>query len=162
MAEHKPTAEQIIEKLDLEPHPEGGFFRRSFCDEQKGADGRPVSTAIYYLLKVGESSQFHKIDVSEGWHFYAGDPIEITELGESGPTATRLGRDVLAGDKLQKFVPPNTWFAARLIGDGSWALVGCTVAPGFLMENFVLGERGELIRMFPKCRDVIEAMTQED
>ncbi|WEK50627.1 MAG: cupin domain-containing protein [Candidatus Kaistia colombiensis] len=130
------SAEDIIAKLDLAPHPEGGFYRRTF-EDSVAHDGRPASTAIYYLLASGMKSHWHRIDAIEVWHYYAGAPIELALSEDGGVTETfRLGPDVLAGEQPQVVVPTGWWQAARSLGD--WTLVGCTVAPGFRFEGFEL------------------------
>ncbi|MEM1397283.1 MAG: cupin domain-containing protein [Pseudomonadota bacterium] len=129
-------ADRIIEKLNLQPHPEGGWFRETFRDPQP-QDGRGISTAIYYLLKAGERSHWHRIDAAEIWHFYAGGPLAIT-ISANGHDAHayRLGANVLSGDSPQVVVPANAWQTAEALGH--WTLVGCTVAPAFDFETFEL------------------------
>lgn len=125
-------AQQIIDQLGLEPHPEGGWFREQFRDASTDAEGRARSTAIYYLLSSGEESARHRIDAVEVWHHYAGGPLELTIDGSTH----RLGDDILAGQVPQVVVPTGAWQSARPLGD--WTLVGCTVAPGFRFEGFEL------------------------
>jgi uncharacterized protein len=125
-----PTAADIIAKLELRPHPEGGHYRETFRDTGTDADGRARSTAIYYLLSRGERSHWHRIDVVEVWHYYAGNALTLRIAHDGGVQHTvRLGPDVAAGDRPQAIVPANAWQAAETSGD--WTLVGCTVAPGF-------------------------------
>lgn len=127
-------AETIITTLGLEPHPEGGHYREVFKDPA-GTGGRAHSTAIYYLLRAGEESRAHKIDVTEIWHFYRGSPLELI-IQEPDGTAQRhvLGPAVERGERPQIVVPAFAWQAARPLGDHT--LVGCTVAPGFTFETF--------------------------
>jgi len=129
-------ADRIIAALALSPHPEGGHYRQTFKDGM-GPGGRAHSTAIYYLLRRGEVSALHRIDAAEVWHFYGGAPLELTIL-EEGKKASRfvLGPDVVNGERPQIVVPAGAWQGARPLGD--YALVGCTVAPGFLFETFEL------------------------
>jgi len=130
------TAEEIIRLLELEPHPEGGFYRRTF-EDSVAADGRPASTAIYYLLARGMSSHWHRIDAVEAWHYYAGAPIALSLSADGVASEThRLGPDLGAGERPQVVVPTGWWQAAVSLGD--WTLVGCTVAPGFRFEGFEL------------------------
>jgi predicted cupin superfamily sugar epimerase len=125
-----PSAADIITGLELRPHPEGGHYRETFRDTSAGADGRARSTAIYYLLSRGERSHWHRIDVVEVWHYYAGNALTLRIAHDGGVQHTvRLGPDVAAGDRPQAIVPANAWQAAETTGD--WTLVGCTVAPGF-------------------------------
>jgi hypothetical protein len=135
-----PTAAEIIERLQLQPHPEGGWYRQSFEDAAAG-DGRAYSTAIYFLLEAGKPSAWHRIDAAEVWHWYAGAPL-ILGIAEAGGAArqVRLGPDVLAGEEPQGVVPRFAWQSARSTGD--WSLVGCTVAPGFEFSQFELAPGG--------------------
>lgn len=135
---NRPTARQIIEALELAPHPEGGWYRQTFADEQ--GSHRAYSTAIYYLLEQGQRSHWHRVDAAEGWHFYAGSPLEL-EISADGKKVRshRLGPDVLAGERPQVIVPANAWQSAQSLGE--WTLVGCTVAPGFEFSNFELAGR---------------------
>lgn len=123
------TAEDIIERLELQPHPEGGHFREMFRDPLEH-DGRSVATAIYYLLREGEVSRWHRVDAGEIWHFYAGSALAL-KIGEwNGPHETRvLGIDLAAGERPQIVIPAGQWQSAASLG--AWTLVGCTVAPGF-------------------------------
>jgi hypothetical protein len=128
--------ESLIATLGLAPHPEGGWYRRTW--EAPAPDGeRPAASAIYYLLLEGEVSAAHRIDATELWHFYAGDPLE---LGREWPDGTRdlsvLGPDVGAGQRPQLVVEPGVWQWARPLG--RYALVGATVSPAFTFEGFEL------------------------
>ena len=133
------TAQEIIDRLRLLPHPEGGHYRETWVAE---GDGRPAGTAIYFLLQGGEHNHWHKVDAAEIWHFYAGAPLILTVAAtEAGPaTEHRLGPDLTAGERPQVIIPPNHWQRARCTGD--YTLVGCTVSPGFQFENFVLAPPG--------------------
>jgi uncharacterized protein len=127
-------ADAIIRALGLTGHPEGGHYREMFRDEG-GVAGRAHSTAIYYLLRAGEESRAHRVDAAEVWHFYRGDPLELTIQQAGGPAqALILGPLVEAGQRPQIVVPPGAWQAARPLG--GYTLVGCTVAPGFVFETF--------------------------
>ena len=134
-----PTSAEIIERLELRPHPEGGHFRETFRDARVDANGRSLSTAIYFLLARGERSHWHRIDVAEVWHYYAGDALtlQIANDGCRGHTV-RLGPDIAAGERPQAIVPASAWQAAESTGD--WTLVGCTVAPGFEFAKFELAK----------------------
>ena len=135
----RPTAAEIIARLQLTPHPEGGHFRETFRDSRCDADGRSASTAIYFLLARGERSHWHRVDAAEVWHYYAGDTLTLQIADESGARTVRLGPDVAAGDVPQVVVPAHAWQAAESNGD--WTLVGCTVAPGFEFAHFELAPR---------------------
>ncbi len=130
------TAAEVISLLDLKPHPEGGYFRETFRDTRRVADGRAASTAIYFLLVDGRPSHWHRVDAVEIWHHYAG---AATRLAVSdGPTVDefRLGCDLLAAEQPQVVVPAGAWQSAQTLGE--WSLVGCTVAPGFEFAHFEL------------------------
>ncbi len=134
------TAAEVIARLDLAPHPEGGHFRETFRDSRCDAQGRAASTAIYFLLARGERSHWHRIDAVETWHFYAGDPLTLQIADASGLRAVRLGPDLAAGEIPQAVVPARAWQAAESLGE--WTLVGCTVAPGFVFAAFELAPPG--------------------
>jgi predicted cupin superfamily sugar epimerase len=136
----KPSAAEIIARLDLKPHPEGGHYRETFRDTRVDADGRALSTAIYFLLARDERSHWHRIDAVEVWHYYAGDPLTLQISDHKNMRAIRLGPDLVAGDVPQAVVPANAWQAAESAGD--WTLVGCTVAPGFDFAKFELAAKG--------------------
>jgi uncharacterized protein len=131
-------ADEIIATLNLQPHPEGGWFRETFRDASGGARG--ASTAIYYLLKAGERSHWHRIDAAEVWHWYAGEPLEL-RIAEGGRRETFvLGQDLAGGQRPQAVVPPQAWQAARSLG--AFTLVGCTVAPAFDFAQFEMAPPG--------------------
>jgi predicted cupin superfamily sugar epimerase len=129
------SADEVIARLGLEPHPEGGHYRETFRDT--AADGgRGAVTVISYLLRAGERSAWHRIDAVEIWHFYAGAPLELLVAGESGRRAVILGADFAAGMAAHGVVPAFAWQSARSLG--AWTLVGCTVAPAFEFQGFEL------------------------
>ncbi|NMN57964.1 hypothetical protein FHT36_001861 [Xanthobacter sp. SG618] len=133
------TAEAVIALLDLQPHPEGGFFRETF--REKAADGgRGASTAIYFLLRAGERSHWHKVDASEIWHWHAGAPLKLRIADAGGKRDVMLGPDLAAGERPQGVVPPFAWQAAESLG--AWTLVSCTVAPAFDFSGFELAPPG--------------------
>ena len=132
-------AAEIIARLDLKPHPEGGHYRETFRDENVGPAGRSHSTAIYFLLARGERSHWHRIDAVETWHYYAGASLTLQIAGNNGPRSVKLGADLTAGEEPQAIVPPHAWQAAESNGD--WTLVGCTVAPGFEFATFELAPK---------------------
>ena len=134
------TAAEVKALLDLRPHPEGGWYRETFRDPFE-VDGRAASTAIYFLLDVGELSEWHRVDAVETWHWYAGAPLVIT-LSPNGHDATsiHLGPDLAGGQRPQVVVPAHHWQTATSLG--AWTLVGCTVAPGFRFEGFELAPPG--------------------
>jgi predicted cupin superfamily sugar epimerase len=130
----------IIARLDLKPHPEGGHFRETFRDPRIDPDGRSVSTAIYFLLARGERSHWHRIDAVEVWHYYAGSALTLEIADGDSRRSIRLGPDLGAGDVPQAIVPAQAWQAAESCDD--WTLVGCTVAPGFDFAKFELAPKG--------------------
>ncbi|MBP0614693.1 cupin domain-containing protein [Jiella mangrovi] len=135
------AALRIVRNLDLRPHPEGGWYRENFRDEAADSSGRARSTAIYYLLEAGETSEWHRVkDAAEAWHWYAGAPLVIT-ISENGHDASahRLGPNIEAGEKPQFVVPAGCWQTATSLGE--YTLVGCTVAPGFDFENFEMAPK---------------------
>jgi predicted cupin superfamily sugar epimerase len=136
----RPTAADIIARLGLQPHPEGGHYRETFRDVRCDADGRAFSTAIYFLLARGERSHWHRIDAVEAWHHYAGSALTLRIADEAGQRRVRLGPDLAAGEQPQAIVPPHAWQAAETTGD--WTLVGCTVAPGFDFAKFEMAPQG--------------------
>ena len=134
------TAQTVIELLGLRPHPEGGHYVETFRDRVI-VDGRPASSAIYFLLEAGQRSRWHRVDASEVWHWHAGAPIALGIAPPDGSsTVVRLGPDLLAGERPQAIVPPNYWQQAESLG--AWTLVGCTVAPAFLFERFQMAPIG--------------------
>lgn len=139
------TADEVIERLGLKPHPEGGFFRETFRDPSScGLGGRSAGTAIYYLLREEDSSAWHRLtDAAEVWHHYAGAPLELAlspGRGSRGMTRVRLGPDLAAGEEPQAVVPAGVWQHAQPLG--GWVLVGCTVAPGFDFKSFEMAPEG--------------------
>ncbi|WP_246564265.1 cupin domain-containing protein [Ancylobacter sonchi] len=135
-------AADIIARLGLLPHPEGGHFRETFRDPHRLEDGRSASTAIYFLLAAGEVSHWHRVDAVEIWHWHAGAPLRLSLAAtDAGPVeALPLGPDLAAGEEPQRVVPRGVWQAAESLGD--WTLVGCTVAPGFEFAGFELAPPG--------------------
>jgi predicted cupin superfamily sugar epimerase len=133
-----PTAADIIAQLALQPHPEGGYYRETFRDPRLDANGRSLSTAIYFLLARNERSHWHRIDAVEVWHYYAGSALALQIAGDGGRCSVRLGPDLAAGEVPQAIVPAQAWQAAESTGD--WTLVGCSVAPGFDFAAFELAE----------------------
>ena len=135
-----PEAERVITALGLAPHPEGGHFRETFRDAAPPG-GRAASTAIYYLLREGERSHWHRVDAVEIWHWYGGAPL-LLSLSQDGKGSQQmtLGAALEAGERPQAVVPAGCWQSARTLGP--WTLVGCTVAPGFDFAGFELAPPG--------------------
>jgi predicted cupin superfamily sugar epimerase len=133
-------AKAIIARLDLAPHPEGGWYRETWRAE--AADGeRSGATAILFLLEDGQRSHWHRVDAAELWLWHAGSPLLLRTAEEGGPIAEiRLGGDVLAGAMPQHIIPPHHWQAA--VADRGWTLVSCIVSPGFEFSGFTLAPEG--------------------
>lgn len=156
---------ELIEQLQLAPHPEGGYFRETYrAAESVGATAlfrrftgeRSISTAIYFLLEAGQCSHLHRIRSDEVWHFYAGDPLDVMEIDGAGELkVTRIG----TGGVYQHVVPAGVWFGAAPAEGGRFALVGCTVAPGFDFADFELADRAALLREYPRHQDWIRRLT---
>jgi uncharacterized protein len=163
-------AQHWITKLDLTPHPEGGYFRQTYCADLMIAKEtlppnftgpRSASTAIYFLLDGEDFSAFHRIRSDELWHFYAGNSLEIHVIDPAGAySRLLLGNDPDAGENFQAVAKAGCWFASRAQNPNSFALVGCTVAPGFDFEDFELAKRSELRRLFPHHESLIEKLTR--
>jgi uncharacterized protein len=134
------SAADVIRLLDLRPHPEDGHYRETFRDPHQSADGRSLSTAIYFLLAAGERSHWHRIDAVEIWHWHAGAALALRIAGPDGVATMRLGADLAAGERPQAVVPAGAWQAAESLG--AWTLVGCTVAPGFAFSGFEMAPKG--------------------
>jgi len=166
-------AKYWIEKLGLHPHPEGGFYRVGYTSPlafaPKGFAGpRPVSTAIYFLLSnqgdagAGCFSAFHRLKSDEMWHFYAGGPLAVHGIAEDGQYfRLLLGSDAEAGQRFQAVVPAGCWFASEPLLAHSFALVGCTVSPGFDFADFELARRDELSAQFPMLLELIGRFTRD-
>jgi uncharacterized protein len=136
---HELSAAEVIRLLDLRPHPEGGHYRQTFRDPREDAEGRALSTAIYFLLAAGERSHWHRIDAVEIWHWHACAALALQIAGSDGVATVRLGADLSAGERPQAVVPKGAWQAAE--SRGAWTLVGCTVAPGFEFSGFELAPK---------------------
>jgi hypothetical protein len=133
------TAADIIAKLGLKPHPEGGHYRETFRDTHE-VNGRAASTAILFLLARGERSHWHRVDAVEIWHYHAGAPLKLEIVDGVKEEIVRLGADIHADEVPQVSVPARAWQAAESLGE--WTLVGCTVAPGFSFDGFELAPAG--------------------
>lgn len=153
------SVQAFIDAFDLQPHPEGGWYRETYRGEADNA-GRAVSTGIYFLLTSENISKFHRIDADEMWHFYAGDPLTVHMIDPSGNYSTHeIGNDMSAGQVFQAIVPKGVWFGASVEKLGGYALVGCTVAPGFEFDAFELAERDALLSEYPQHEAIIKRLT---
>ena len=167
---NQQDAKYWIEKLGLEAHPEGGYFRQTYRAEMMMArealpagftGARAASTAIYFLLEGENFSAFHRLRSDEVWHFYAGSPLVVDVIDLKGRhSSIQLGNDFEGGQVFQAVVRAGCWFASHIADWKSWALVGCTVSPGFDFADFEMGKRCELVREYPQHRTVIERLTR--
>lgn len=159
-----------IAKLQLEPHPEGGYYRETHRSDliiarealPSGFTGpRAASTAIYFLIEGENFSAFHRLRSDEMWHYYAGSPLLVHMIDSAGePSSLILGNDPDAGQVQQAVVSAGYWFASHVADWKSWALVGCTVSPGFDFADFEIGQRAELIAQYPQHREIIDRLTR--
>lgn len=170
------TAKLFIDLLNLKKHSEGGYFAETYRSGEvfksenlpPGYSGeRSFSTCIYFLLEGDDFSAFHKLKSDEIWHFYSGTNIRLYTIDEKGNYSHYtlgndfdFGFDVDYGSQFQIAVKSGQWLAASLVDQKSYALVGCTVSPGFEYEDFELGKRSELIRLFPEHTEIIEKLTR--
>jgi predicted cupin superfamily sugar epimerase len=165
-----PTSDQLIRHLNLQPHPkEGGFFRETYRAEDRcpptalparyGSERR-ASTAIYYVLTPATFSALHRLQTDEIFHFYLGSPVRMLQLLPNGTGRTIvLGSDLLAGQQVQVVVPRGVWQGSTLEPGGDFALLGCTVAPGFEYADYESGTRHELVERFPAYAELIARLT---
>ena len=162
----KKSAGAYVKLLDLQPHPEGGYYKETYRAEQvvsvNGFSGdRNVSTGIYYLLEKGSFSAFHRIKSDEMWHFYDGTGLSVYVIDEMGDLEIiRLGHNLAHGERLQAVVPAGRWFASRVESENGFALVGCTVSPGFDFNDFELANRDQLTEEFPAHAELIKDLTR--
>jgi predicted cupin superfamily sugar epimerase len=157
-------------KLKMMPHPEGGYYKETYRSAEvlpasvlpkRFRGSRCFSTAIYFLLESGDISLFHRIKSEEIWHFYEGAPLQLHLIDKEGKYSTVvLGHDPDNDESLQVVVPAETWLGAKVTGEGTYTLTGCTVSPGFDFKDFELGVRKELIRSYPQHRSLIEELTR--
>lgn len=164
------TADDWIQSLQLAEHPEGGHYRRTYespltlphgCLPDRFPGPRPLSTAIYYMLKGGEKSLLHRIKSDELWHHYEGSRLTLVVIQPDGQLLeARLGKNLEEGESLQFLVPAGCWFGAFVHEHDPYVLVGCTVAPGFDFEDLELGSRESLLALFPQHRHIVEKLTR--
>ncbi len=163
------AASDVIRLLELSPHPEGGYFRETFRAEElpfdfPGRGVRSASTAIYFLLGRGDFSAFHQIRSDEAWHHYLGAPLELHLIDRGAHTRFLLGSDLERGERPQVVVPTGVLQAARVaegaVSREDFALVGCTVTPGFDFSDFEMPSRASLLQNLPEHRALIETLTR--
>ncbi len=163
------SADYFIKQLELNLHPEGGYFNETY--RSKGIikhaalpnnfkSDHCYSTFIYFLLKSGEISKLHRIKADEQWHFFEGGPLIVVAITENGDLLEfKLGRDLEKGEEFNCVVPTNSWFGSYPLEENSFSLVGCTVAPGFEFEDFELADKSSLLKEYPQYKQIIERLT---
>jgi predicted cupin superfamily sugar epimerase len=166
----RPDASYWINKLQLTQHVEGGAFRETYRSELTiprtvlplfFQGDRNASTTIYFLLASGQFSAFHRIAADEVWHFYFGDPLLVHEINHNGRLVTHLlGTDPEKGESFQTVIKAGSWFASVPVPGSEYALVGCTVAPGFDFADFELADRAALSQQYPEHAELIEKLTR--
>jgi predicted cupin superfamily sugar epimerase len=164
------TVDQIKQKLGLVSHPEGGWYIQTYKSQETIAReglnsrypaARATGTAIYYLLEPSTFSEMHRLKSDEIFHFYIGDPVEMLQLWPDGSAQiVVLGTDLERGHLPQLVVPKDVWQGSRLIPGGSFALLGCTVSPGFEFEDYESGARQPLVDQYPSQEQMISALTR--
>lgn len=165
-------AEYWIDHLGLLPHPEGGFYKETYRSNdvitpqglpERYSDNRAASTGIYFLLRSQDISHLHRIDSDEMWHFYAGSPLTVHMLNEAGEYSTySIGSDPERGQAFQAVVPTGLWFGSTVDIPDSYALVGCTVAPGFEFSGFEMAKKSDMIAAFPEHASMLEHLCLAD
>lgn len=168
---HNLPAKYWVEKYNMQPHPEGGYFVETYrSDETIASDALPkrfegkrnFGTAIYFLLENHHFSALHRIASDEVWHFYAGDALEVFCIHPDGTSEIiRLGGNPEKGEVFQAVVKAGTWFGSRPAVGSTYSLVGCTVAPGFDFADFEMPDRSWFLREFPQHTELIKALTRE-
>ena len=163
------TADYWINGLKLLPHPEGGYYKESYRSDEvipghslpeRFSGERHHSTAIHYLLKNNECSKFHRIKSDEMWHYYDGRELIIFSIDEKGALSeNKLGLDLSKGELPQVLIKAGHWFGAKLANADSYCLAGCTVSPGFHFDDFEIGSRANLQKLFPQHSKIIEELT---
>lgn len=166
---HKKSKE-YIDKLQLKAHPEGGYYREIYRSDElilhehlpeRYKSSRSISTSIYFMLEGKQFSSFHRLQSDEQWHFYDGTSLIVYIIDERDILERIiLGNDIKKGESFQVVVKKNTWFAAELKDKSSYALIGCTVSPGFDFSDFELGERSDLVKKFPQHKREIIKLTK--
>lgn len=160
-------AEYWIKHLNLQSHPEGGYFKETYRSTEimdgrtlpeRFSSSRNFSTAIYFLLRSQDRSVFHRIKSDELWHYHSGSRLTLYVLKKEGLEMFSLGPDPESGDQFQVIIPANHWFGAR-VESGDYTLSSCTVAPGFDFQDFEMAKRGELLHAFPGNDDLITQLT---
>lgn len=164
------TKEELIQHLDLQPHPEGGYFKETYRSLYSIPNGvlqgnhvgdRSYGTGIYFLLTADTFSAFHRIEQDELWFFHQGAPIELHMISPEGDHSVHIiGNDIINGQQPQLLVPRTYWFAAKVVEEGEFSLVSCTVSPGFDFRDFILPSREEMTLAYPQHAAIIRQFTR--
>ncbi len=159
-----------IKKLNLIPHPEGGYFREVYRSDEllknevlpgRYIGNRTFSTSIYFLLEGEQKSLLHKLKSDEIWHFYDGSSVKLYTIDSEGKVLRRLlGRNIDEGESMQLVIKRGYWFCAEVSDENSFSLFGCTVTPGFDFSDFELGERKELLQLYPQHEEFVKKFTK--
>lgn len=159
------TIEQLIEVLQLEPHPEGGFYRSTMRDEEKlqlVRGERPLYTSIYFLLRSQDISHLHRLQSDEVWYYHGGSALTIHMIHPDGTyEAKQLGINIANGEQPQILVEKGTIFGSSVEAEDTYGLVGCMVAPGFDFVDFELFTQQELLELYPQHERIIKKMAFE-
>lgn len=163
-------AQSWIDRLDLAPHPEGGYYRETYRSREtipasalpdRFEGSRDVAALIYFLLPADSFSALHRIRQDEAWHFYDGTPLTLHQIAPDGTYTTQtLGRAVQMGHRLHTVVPAGTWFGATVDAEEGYALIGCTTAPAFDFADFELAEAESLSASYPEHQSLIQRLTR--
>ncbi|GAB5416416.1 MAG: cupin domain-containing protein [Crocinitomicaceae bacterium] len=170
MSHSKYSKEQLVKLLDLQPHPEGGFFKETYRSEHsipnavlagKHEGDRSYGTGIYFILTSDTFSAFHRIEQDELWFFHLGSAIELHMISPDGNYSKHLiGNDIVNGEHPQFVVPATYWFAARVVEENDYSFFSCTVSPGFDFRDFILPSKKELTLLFPQHEAIIAQFTR--
>lgn len=154
------TAEYYIEKLEMLPHVEGGYFKESFLSESLCNTDKKLWSSIYFLLRTGEVSHFHRLKSDELWYYHAGESLTIYMITPEGNLITKqLGLNIENGESPQVLVPKGCIFGSAMNNDG-FSLVGCMVSPAFEYKDFELFNRDELLSLYPEHQSIINKLTR--
>ncbi|WP_291651285.1 cupin domain-containing protein [Clostridium sp.] len=155
------NAEYYIKNLEMLPHVEGGYFKESFLSEEKVREKKNLWSSIYFLLRTGEVSNFHRLKSDELWYYHDGEALTIYMISPQGELISKqLGINIESGEIPQVLVPKGYIFGSAMNNEG-FSLVGCMVAPAFEYEEFELFEREYLLKLYPEHKDVIIKLTRE-
>jgi len=156
------TADEFIQLLELEQHIEGGYYRSSYSSQSNFDQTRSLWSSIYFLLRTGEVSHFHRLTADEMWYFHAGESLTIYMISEQGElTTAQLGLNIAAGERPQFLVPKGCIFGSAMNQPG-FSLVGCMVSPGFTFNDFELFNQETLMAMYPQYEDIIRRLSRNE